>query len=58
VLELDPQEANLTRLEELGREVFTAPNALLGYVRRRNEEIAGAGEEVFGTGENLIGDSP
>lgn len=41
VLELDPDQADLPRLEELGYEVFTSVDALLGYVTRRNESQAG-----------------
>ncbi|MBB2935526.1 hypothetical protein FHX82_002580 [Amycolatopsis bartoniae] len=41
VLELDPQSADLTRLAELGYEVFTSADALLGFVYRRNEVAAG-----------------
>ncbi|HEY8455428.1 MAG TPA: DUF262 domain-containing protein [Actinopolymorphaceae bacterium] len=45
VLELDPDVADLARLEELGYEVFTSVDALRGYVTRRNEEMAGAAFE-------------
>ncbi|WP_158884560.1 GmrSD restriction endonuclease domain-containing protein [Amycolatopsis anabasis] len=38
VLELDPESADLTRLAELGYEVFTSVDALLGFVNRRNED--------------------
>ncbi|MGV9595135.1 GmrSD restriction endonuclease domain-containing protein [Streptosporangium sandarakinum] len=41
VLELDPEDADLPRLEELGYKVFTSVDALLGYVARRNESAAG-----------------
>jgi Protein of unknown function DUF262 len=41
LLELDPAEANLPRLKELGYEVFTSIDSLRGYVRRRNEAAAG-----------------
>jgi hypothetical protein len=41
VLELDPKTADLPRLEELGYEVFTSVDALLGFVTRRNETAAG-----------------
>ncbi|MEV0946542.1 DUF262 domain-containing protein [Rhodococcus sp. NPDC049939] len=44
VLELDPEEADLPRLEELGYEVFTSVDALLGFVARRN--VAASGEEA------------
>jgi hypothetical protein len=45
VLELDPGESDLARLEELGYEVFTSTDSLRGYVRRRNQEAAGPVEE-------------
>lgn len=41
ILELDPEEADLPRLEELGCKVFTSADALRGYVSRRNDEAAG-----------------
>ena len=41
ILELDPAEADLPRLKELGYEVFTSIESLRGYVRRRNQEAAG-----------------
>ncbi|SEL36670.1 GmrSD restriction endonuclease domain-containing protein [Rhodococcus maanshanensis] len=41
VLELDAEDADLPRLEELGYEVFTSVDALLGYVARRGEAAAG-----------------
>ncbi|GAA4188084.1 hypothetical protein GCM10022252_22730 [Streptosporangium oxazolinicum] len=46
VLELDPDVADLPRLEELGYEVFTSVDALLGYVTRRNENAAGAHDDA------------
>ncbi|MEU7880069.1 GmrSD restriction endonuclease domain-containing protein [Microbispora bryophytorum] len=45
VLELDPEVADLPRLEELGYEVFTSVDALLGYATRRNETAAGDEQE-------------
>ncbi|MCH9733551.1 MAG: DUF262 domain-containing protein [Actinomycetia bacterium] len=42
VLELDPDEADLPRLEELGYQVFTSVDALLGFVE--NESVTAAGE--------------
>ena len=42
VLELDPEDADLPRLEELGYQVFTSVDALLGFVE--NEGLAAAGE--------------
>lgn len=44
VLELDPDDADLPRLEELGYKVFTSTDALLGFVE--NEGIAAAGDET------------
>ncbi|TVT56346.1 DUF262 domain-containing protein [Amycolatopsis rhizosphaerae] len=41
VLELDENPTALARLTELGYEVFTAVDALRGYVARRNENAAG-----------------
>jgi hypothetical protein len=41
VLELDEAEADLSRLAELGYEVFTSIEALRGYAVRRNEIAAG-----------------
>jgi hypothetical protein len=41
LLELDPGEADLPRLKELGYEVFTSIDSLRGYIRRRNREAAG-----------------
>lgn len=46
VLELDPDEADLPRLEELGYRVFISADALRGYVERRNEDAAGAEAEA------------
>ena len=46
VLELDPAESDLSRLTELGYEVFTSTDSLRGYVRRRNQEAAGPAEEL------------
>jgi len=45
ILELDQAEADLSRLKELGYEVFTSIESLRGYVRRRNQEAAGATTE-------------
>ena len=41
ILELDPAEADLPRLKEIGYEVFTSIESLRGYVHRRNQEAAG-----------------
>ncbi len=41
VLELDPSVADVTRLSELGCEVFTSVDALRAYAIRRNEIAAG-----------------
>ena len=46
ILELDPEEANLERLAELGYHVFTTTEALLAEVRRRNDVEAGEVEGV------------
>jgi hypothetical protein len=48
LLELDPEEADLARLKELGYEVFTTIDSLRGYVRRRNQEAAGPLAEPLG----------
>lgn len=46
VLELDPEQADLPRLQELGYEVFTSVDSLLGFVNRLGREAAGSvGEE-------------
>ena len=41
ILKLDPAEADLPRLKEIGYEVFTSIESLRGYVHRRNQEAAG-----------------
>jgi hypothetical protein len=41
VLELDPEEADLARLAELGCEVFTSVDALRNHVLRRGEVASG-----------------
>ena len=43
ILELEPTEADLPRLEEIGYEVFTSIESLRGYVHRRNQEAAWPG---------------
>ena len=43
VLELDPDDADLPRLEELGYKIFTSADALLGFVD--NESAVAAGEQ-------------
>jgi hypothetical protein len=40
ILELDPEEADVARLQELEYEVFTSIDSLRGYVRRRNQQAA------------------
>ncbi|MFL1376680.1 GmrSD restriction endonuclease domain-containing protein [Nocardiopsis protaetiae] len=50
VLELDPEQADLPRLQELGYEVFTSADSLRGFVERLGREPFGvpvpeAGEE-------------
>lgn len=46
VLDLDPNEAERPRIEELGFDLFDSVDALLGFANRRNEEAAGGAEEV------------
>ena len=46
ILELDPDEADLPRLEELGYKVFTSVDALLGFVNNLNEAAAGVAEST------------
>ena len=41
ILELDPAEADLARLKELGYETFTSTDSLRSHVRRRNQGAAG-----------------
>ncbi|MFP5021905.1 GmrSD restriction endonuclease domain-containing protein [Pseudonocardia phyllosphaerae] len=41
VLELDPDDADLPRLAELGFDVFTTVDALRGYVQRLGEQVSG-----------------
>lgn len=41
VLELDPEQADLPRLQELGYEVFTSVDSLWGYVERAGRESSG-----------------
>ena len=48
VLELDPAEADLGRLKELGYEVFTSVDSLRGHARRRNEQAAGSSRSLVG----------
>ncbi|MGE3659746.1 MAG: DUF262 domain-containing protein [Pseudonocardia sp.] len=48
ILELDPDEADLPRLAELGCEVFTSVDALRGYVRRRTEVASGDRQDERG----------
>jgi hypothetical protein len=45
ILVLDPEEADLSRLMELGYEVFTSIDRLRGSVLRRNKEAAGPAAE-------------
>jgi hypothetical protein len=40
ILELDPEEADLARLKELGYEVFTSADSLRGHVRGQYREAA------------------
>ena len=39
ILELDPAEADLSRIEEIGYEVFTSIESLRRYVHRRNQGL-------------------
>jgi hypothetical protein len=48
VLELDPDEADLPRLAELGCEVFTSVDALRGYVQRLGEVASGERDSGVG----------
>ncbi len=41
ILELDPEVADVRRLEELGFTIFTEAGAVEEYVRRANAEAAG-----------------
>lgn len=56
VLELDPDEADIPRLTELGCEVFTSVDALRGYVLRRNE--VASGERDSGIGVAVVAAEP
>jgi hypothetical protein len=56
VLELDPEEADLPRLTELGCEVFTSADALLGYVQRLGEVASGDRTSAAGFSEQTGGD--
>jgi hypothetical protein len=51
VLELDPEEADIPRLTELGCEVFTSVDALRGYVQRLGEVASGEREAISGIAE-------
>ncbi len=44
VLELDPEEGDLGRMQELGFEVFTTTDALTRFLQRRSAEMAGVGQ--------------
>lgn len=46
ILDLDTEDTDLPRLEELGYQVFTSVEALRGYVQRRNESVAADGETI------------
>jgi hypothetical protein len=56
VLELDPAEADVPRLAELGCEVFTSVDALRGYVQRLGEVASGAREVTVGFAEQGVPD--
>lgn len=47
VLELDPEDADLPRLEELGYQVFTSVDALRGFVDKESTDAAGEQAEVI-----------
>jgi Protein of unknown function DUF262 len=51
VLELDPEEADIPRLTELGCEVFTSVDALRGYVQRLGEVASGERTAISGLAE-------
>lgn len=53
VLELDPEEADIPRLTELGCEVFTSVDALRGFVRRRSEVASGDADAATTSGTEL-----
>ena len=56
VLELDPDEADIPRLTELGCEVFTSVDALRGYVQRLGEVASGEREASGGFAERSVPD--
>ncbi|ORV46317.1 hypothetical protein AWC02_11305 [Mycolicibacter engbaekii] len=56
VLELDPDDADLPRLEELGYMVFTSVDALRGFVDKESVDAAGEQAEVTESPE-AAGDS-
>ncbi|MEU0242604.1 DUF262 domain-containing protein [Nocardiopsis sp. NPDC006198] len=58
VLELDPDQADLPRLQELGYEVFTSVDSLLGFVNRRDQDAAGESAEEARTQGEAPADSP
>ncbi|RFU39433.1 DUF262 domain-containing protein [Actinomadura logoneensis] len=50
VLELDPEDTDVARIRELGYEVFTSVDSLLGFARRRSESrVAEAADEADAT---------
>lgn len=51
VLELDPEEADIPRLTELGCEVFTSVDALRGYVQRLGAVASGERTATTGLAE-------
>jgi hypothetical protein len=54
VLELDPDEADIPRLDELGYDVFTSVDALRGYVRRLTDQTSG--DRDAGSGASGLAD--
>lgn len=53
VLELDPDDADLPRLEELGYQVFTSVDALRGFVDKESTNAAGEQAEMVESPETV-----
>lgn len=58
VLELDPEQADIARLGELGCEVFTSVDALRAHVERRNEVASGDRESTTSSGVITLDPEP
>ncbi|RTL70275.1 MAG: DUF262 domain-containing protein [Pseudonocardiaceae bacterium] len=58
ILELDPEEADLSRLAELECLVFTSVDALRGYAQRRNETASGEREDDGAAVSSTTGGAP